>query len=96
MKIRKGDLVQVISGKDRGKQGEVLRVLPKQERIVIKGVNIVTKHKKNTGDKNNPGGRIRIESPIHVSNAMLVDSETGKPARVGFKIDKNKKIRISK
>ena len=81
MKIKKGNLVQVITGKDRGKQGEVLKVLPKKTRVVVKGINKVVKHKKNTGDKNNPGGRFEIEAPIHASNVMLVSDETGKPTR---------------
>ena len=81
MKIKKGNLVQVITGKDRGKQGEVLKVLPKKNRVVVKGVNKVVKHKKSTGDKNNPGGRFEIEASIHASNVMLISDETGKPTR---------------
>ncbi|MBD3280250.1 50S ribosomal protein L24 [Candidatus Dojkabacteria bacterium] len=101
MKIKKGDLVQVITGKDRGRQGEVLKALPIQEKIVVKGVNKVIKHKKNTGDRNNPGGRIEIEAPIHVSNAMLVSAKTGKPTRkrvkkTGSESEKSKQDRSSK
>ncbi len=97
-KIKKGDLVQVITGKDRGKQGKVLKVFPKQHKIIVEKVNIVVKHKKVTQDKTNPGGRIKIEAPIDVSNVMLVCPHTGKPTRVGFKIDAKtgKKQRISK
>ncbi|MBN1331308.1 50S ribosomal protein L24 [Candidatus Dojkabacteria bacterium] len=94
MKIKKGDLIQVITGKDRGKQGEVLKVLPKKGRVVIKGVNKVIKHKKNTGDKNNPGGRIEIEAPIHVSNVMLVSPDSGKTTRK--RIEAKQKIKTKK
>ncbi len=98
MKIKKNDLVQVITGKDKGKQGKVLKVLTKKRKVVVEKVNIVVKHKKNTGDKTNPGGRIKVEAPIDVSNVMLVCPHTGKPTRIGYKIDKKtgKKIRISK
>lgn len=98
MKIRKEDIVQVIAGKDLGKQGQVLKALPKDEKVIVKGVNVVTKHKKETGDKNNPGGRIKVEAPIHVSNVMLVDPESGELTRVGYKVDKKtgKKTRVAK
>jgi len=81
MKIKKGDLVQVITGKDRGKQGEVLMVLTKRGRVVVKGINKVIKHKKVTGDKNNPGGRIEVEASLDASNVMLVSPDTGKTTR---------------
>jgi len=98
MKIKKGDIVKVLSGKSRGKQGKVIHVLVSREKVVVEGVNMITKHKKETGDKKNPGGRIEMESPIHVSNVMLVCPHTGKPTRIGFKINKTtgKKTRISK
>ncbi len=98
MKIIKGDLVQVISGKDKGKQGEVIKALPAKSKIVVKGVNYVVRHKKETGQKDKPGGRIKTESPIHVSNVMLVCPEKGLPTRVGYEVDKktNKKFRIGK
>lgn len=72
--------------------------LPKENKIIVKGVNRVVKHKKNTGDKNKPGGRIKVEMPIHISNAMLVDPQTGKPTRVGFEVENEtgKKYRTSK
>lgn len=98
MKIRKGDTVRVITGKHRGKQGVVDLLLTKQNRIIVKGVNIITKHKKDTGDKTKASGRIQVEAPIDISNVMLMCPHTGKPTRVGFKIDPKtkQKQRISK
>lgn len=98
MKIKKGDIVRVITGKDRSKEGKVLLVMPKENKIVVKGVNFVTKHKKETRDEKNPGGRIRIEAPLNASNVLLVDPATGKPTRVGYKVDEatGKKARISR
>lgn len=98
MKIRKGDLVQVISGKDVGKQGQVLMSLPDENKVIVKGVNHVIKHKKDTGDKNKPGGRIKVEAPIDASNVMLVDPQTGEPTRIGYEVEEKtgSKFRISK
>lgn len=98
MKIRKGDTVKIITGKDKGKQGTVDLVMPKKGKIIVKGVNIITKHEKKTDNKKNPGGRIQKEAPINTSNVMLVCPHTGKNTRVGYKIDPKtkKKIRISK
>jgi large subunit ribosomal protein L24 len=95
MKIRKGDQIVVVAGKNKGKTGEVMRVMPKQERIVVKDVNKITRHVKKTKDR--PGQKISFESPIHISNVMLVDPKTKKRTRVGYeKDDKAKKNRISK
>ena len=69
MRIKKGDTVEVISGKDKGKKGKVVRTLPKLDRVVVEGVNIVTKHEKPRGPQN-PGGINKVEAPIHVSNVM--------------------------
>jgi len=80
MKIKKGDLVKVISGKDKGKQGQVLMVLPDKNKVIVKGVNIVTKHKKNTGDKKVPAGRIKVEAPLFASKVMFV-TDKGKTVR---------------
>ena len=97
MKIRKNDIVKNLSGKDRGKEAKVMGVFLKEKKVIVKGVNMVTKHKKETGNKNNPGGRIKVEAPIYVSKVMLVCPHTGKSTRIGFKIDKQtgKKVRMS-
>lgn len=91
-KIKKGDTVMVIVGKDKGKTGEVLSVSPKENKVLIAGVNIVKKHKKPT--MNSQGQIVEVEKPIHISNVSLI--EDGKPARVGFKIEDGKKFRIFK
>ena len=95
-RIRKGDTVAVISGSDKGKQGEVLSVIPKDNRAVVQGVNIAKRHTKPTG-MGQPGGIIEREATIHLSNLMLVDSKTGKPTRVGFRVLENgRKVRVAK
>jgi large subunit ribosomal protein L24 len=93
-KIKKGDKVVVLSGKYRGAQGEVTQVLPKDERVVVRGVNVVAKHEKQTATSR--GGIIREEAPIHVSNVAIVGKD-GKPTRVGFKVGADgKKVRIER
>ena len=96
MKLKKGDFVQVITGKDRGKQGKILSILRDKDKVVVEKVNVVKKHKKSTGNQKDPGGIIEFEAPIHISNVMLVDPEKNKPTRVGFKIVDKKKVRFSK
>lgn len=88
-KIKKDDLVQVISGKDKGKQGKVLRVFPANERVLVEGVNRVTKHLRAGQDNNGSteGGRQVAEAPIHISNVAVVDPETQKPTRVGYRFE---------
>lgn len=88
-KIRKGDLVEVISGGDKGKQGKVLEVLVAQSRVIVEGVNYATKHTRvgQTQRGSKTGGIETVEAPIHVSNVALVNPETGKPARVGVKVE---------
>ena len=81
-KIKREDFVVVIAGKDKGKRGKVLRVIPKKQRVVVEGVNIVKKHQKPTA--NSPGGIIEKPAPIHVSNVMLICPKCGTPTRVGF------------
>ena len=93
MKIKSGDTVTVIAGKDKGRKGKVLKVYPQKERVAIEGVNEVTKHLKSRGD--NKGGIIKKHLSIHVSNVMLMDS-SGKPTRVGSKIEGGKKVRVAK
>ena len=95
MDLRKGDKVIVIAGKDKGKTGEIQKVLPRTNRVVVDGVNLRKKHKKPT--QNNPEGSIlEIYAPIDASNVMLVDPKTKKPTRIGHKIVKGKKVRVAK
>lgn len=95
MKIKKGDKVQIMAGKDRGKQGEVFSVLPETEKVLVKGANMMKRHVKARRD-GEKGERIEKESPIHISNVMLVCPHTGKPTRIGYKIEGGEKIRMSK
>ena len=94
-KIRKGDRVVLLTGKDKGKQGSVLRVMPKEERVVVEGLNMVQRHTRPT--PSDPQGGIKHkEAPRHVSNVALVDPKTGGPTRVGFRIEGDKKVRFAK
>jgi len=95
MKIKKGDNVVVISGRDKGKSGEVLRVLPAEARLIVQGVHVARRHTKpRMGD---PGGIVDKELTIHVSNVAHVDPQSGKPTRVGYKIlDGGRKVRIAR
>ncbi len=95
MHVKKGDKVQVISGKDKGKQGVILQAFPKKERVIVEGVNIVKKHSK-PSQANPQGGIVEMEAPIHVSNVMPLDPETNEPTRVGYRFENGKKIRIAK
>lgn len=94
MKIRKGDRVQVLSGKDRGKQGVVLRAIPAEERVIVEGINMLSHHEK-PKQAGQPGGIRHQEGPIHVSNVALVVD--GKPTRVGYRVTGDgKKVRVSR
>ena len=93
-RIKKGDKVVVLAGKDKGAEGEVLKVMPKDDRVLVQGVQMVTKHKKPS--QQSQGGLERMEAPIHVSNVALKDPSTGKASRVGFKFEGDKKVRIAK
>lgn len=95
MHVKKDDLVQVITGKNKGKQGKVLSVDTKSNRVVVEGVNIITKHIR-PSNVNPEGGIVKKEGPIHASNVMLVDPKTNKPTRVGVEIKDGKKVRVSK
>ncbi len=95
MHVKKGDKVQVISGKDKGKQGEILQALPKQNRVIVEGINVVKKHAKPSQD-NPQGGILNVEAPIHASNVMAIDPKSGEPTRVGYKEEDGKKVRIAK
>ena len=95
-RIRKGDQVLVISGAQKGRRGEVLRVVPKDERAVVQGVNLVSKHTKPKG-MGQPGGIVQVEAPIHLSNLKLVDPKTGKQTKVGFRVlEDGRKVRVAK
>ena len=93
MKIKKGDTVQIITGKDRGKAGRIIRVLTSNNRVVVEGLNLIKKHQRPT-QENPQGGIVEKEASIHHSNVMLIDKN--KPTRIGYKIEKGKKIRYSK
>ena len=93
-KIRKGDKVVVLTGKDKGRTGEVIQVMPKEDRAVVRGVNLVKRHQRQT--QNQEAGIISKEAPIHLSNIAIADPKDGKPTRVGFKIDGEKKVRVAK
>jgi len=96
-KIRKGDDVTIIVGKDSGKRGTVLRVLPDADKLVVENVNIVKKHTKPNPQAGVPGGIVEKEMPIHVSNVMLYNPQTKKGDRVGFKIlEDGRKVRVFK
>jgi large subunit ribosomal protein L24 len=93
--VKKGDKVQVISGKDKGKQGVILAAFPKENRVLVEGVNVVKKHSK-PSQANPQGGIVSMEAPIHVSNVMPLDPKTGVPTRVGYKEVDGKKVRVAK
>ena len=94
-KIKKGDKVVVLTGRDKGKTGEVLQVLPKEERALVRGVNLVKRHQRQTA--NQEGGIISKEATIHLSNIAVADPKDGKPTRVGFKfLDDGRKVRFAK
>jgi large subunit ribosomal protein L24 len=94
-RLRVGDLVQVISGKDKGKQGRVTKILVDDDKVVVEGVNVVTRHQKPT-PRNQQGGKITKEAPLHASKVMLVDPTSGKPTRVKVKDVEGKKQRTAK
>lgn len=93
LKLKKGDLVRVISGDDKGREGKIIQVFPKEMRALVEGINMVTKHQKPTAN-NTQGGIIKKEAPLHLSKLMLVVG--GKPTRVGRKLVDNKIVRYAK
>jgi large subunit ribosomal protein L24 len=94
-RIRKGDKVVVISGRDKGRSGEVIKVMPKENRALVRGVNMVTRHQKQTAAEQ--GGLVRKEAPIHLSNVSVADPVDGKPTRIGFKLlEDGRKVRVAK
>jgi len=95
LKIRKGDHVIVIAGRDKGKHGEVIEMMPKENRALVRGVNVVRRHQKQTASQE--GGIVSKEAPIHLSNLALEDPKDGKPTRIGFKfLEDGKKLRFAK
>jgi large subunit ribosomal protein L24 len=93
-KIKKGDRVVVLSGKDKGKQGEVTKSMPKDGKVIVSGVNIITRHKKPT-QTDPQGGLERTEAPMHVSKVALQDPKSGKPTRVRFEVRDGNKVRVA-
>jgi large subunit ribosomal protein L24 len=94
-RIRKGDMVEVISGNDRGKRGRVLRTLPSKDRLVVQGVNLRWKHLRKS-QQNPQGGRVRREMPIHRSNVMVFDEASGSRVRVGYQVVDGRKTRVDR
>ena len=94
-KIKKGDKVVVLAGKDKGRSGEVLSVAPKDGKAIVRGINLIRRHQKQT--QSQEGGIITKEAPIHLSNIAMADPKDGKPTRVGFTFQKDgKKVRVAK
>ena len=94
LKVKKGDKVVVLTGKDKGKTGEIKKAMPDDNKVVVQGVNVQTKHRKPS--QTGPGGLDKIEMPIHVSNVAIVDPKTSKPSRVGFKTVGDRKVRVAR
>ncbi len=95
LKIKKGDNVVVLTGRDKGKTGTVMKVMPKESRVVVQGVNVVKRHTRPAAGQQ--GGIVEKESTIHVSNVSLVDPKTSKPTRVGFKtVEGGRKVRVAR
>jgi large subunit ribosomal protein L24 len=96
LNVKKDDSVFVITGKDKGKKGRIIAAYPRENRVLVEGVNMIKKHTK-PSQANPQGGIISQEAPIHVSNVMLIDPKSGQPTRVGYKLlDNGKKVRIAK
>jgi large subunit ribosomal protein L24 len=101
LKIRRDDTVRIISGKDRGKTGRVLRVDPEKQKVFVEGANIIKRHMRprtlrDTQRAQELGGIIEKEGPIHVSNVMLIDPDSGEPTRVGVKREGGRRVRVAK
>ena len=94
MRIKKDDMVMVIAGKDKGKKGKVLKAMPKEDKVLVEGLNIQTKHQKQT---RTASAEIKHqEGPIHVSNVMIIDSKTKQPTKVGYRMEGGKKVRYAR
>jgi large subunit ribosomal protein L24 len=93
-KVKKGDKVVVLTGKDKGKTGEIKKILTEECKVIVQGVNVQTKHRKPS--QTNAGGLDKIEAPIHISNVALADPKTGKATRVGYKTVGDSKVRVAR
>ncbi|MGS1015731.1 50S ribosomal protein L24 [Allosphingosinicella humi] len=93
-KIKKGDKVVILSGKDKGKHGEVTKSFPREDKVIVSGVNIITRHRK-PSQANPQGGLERTEAPLHVSKVAIEDPKTGKPTRVRFEVRDGNKVRVA-
>lgn len=95
LKIRKGDHVVVVAGKDKGRKGEVIKVMPKQQRVLVQGVNMIRRHQRQTAEQE--GGIINKEASLHISNVALEDPKDGVPTRVGYKtLEDGRKVRFAR
>jgi large subunit ribosomal protein L24 len=95
LKVRKGDKVVVLAGRDKGKRGEIVKVFPSENKALVRGVNVVRKHQKQTPSQE--GGIVAKEAPIHISNIAIEDPKDGEPSRIGFRIlDDGRKVRFAK
>jgi len=94
LKIKKGDEVIIVTGKDKGKKGTVLEVLPMESRVKVQGVNLVKRHRRPT--QTSPGGIDNVEASMHISNVAHVDPESGKATRVGYRLEEGNKVRVAK
>ena len=94
LKIKKGDEVIIVTGKDKGKKGKVLEVLPMESRVKVQGVNLVKRHRRPT--QTSPGGIDSVEASMHISNVAHVDPESGKATRIGYRVEKGNKVRVAK
>jgi len=92
-KIKKNDNVEVLAGKDKGKRGSVVRIIPKKDRVIVSGVNIVKKAMKRRSQQDQ-GGIVEVEAPLHISNVGIVCKKCGRPVKIGYKIDGDKKVRV--
>ena len=95
MFMKTGDKVKVIAGKDKGKEGVVVKTIAAKDRVVVEGVNIVKKHQK-PNNQYPQGGIVELEAPIHVSNVQLLDPSTNEPTKIGYKVEDGKKVRFAK
>jgi len=95
LRIKKGDKVVVLTGRDKGKSGEVKHVNPADCKLTVQGVNVQTKHRKPSQARGS-GGIDKVEAPLHISNVALIDPKSGKPTRVGYKTVGNRKVRVAK
>lgn len=94
-RIRKNDSVMIMAGKERGKIGKVIRVIPSEDRAVVERLNMVKRHRKPRGPQDT-GGIVEKEAPVHLSNLMLIDPQDGRPTRVGFTVADGRKLRVSR